>query len=122
MPAPLRKAAEMKTHFFPALVRMLTEVEQDQEVWINSTEEEEISATGPAYTAMDAIKRLGLDLGEKTTVAVAQPLVAECIAQEGWQEKQAGFVLMGLISESCCETFRKSVGDVMTGACAGIAD
>jgi hypothetical protein len=79
MPAPLRKVAEIKL-FFTALVHMLVEVEEDQEVWINSTEEDEVSATGPAHTAMAAIKRLGMDLGEKTTIAIAQSMIAECIA------------------------------------------
>jgi importin-5 len=87
MPAPLRKAEEMKTQFFPTLVSMLEEVEEDNETWVDFTEEDEISATGPANTATDAIRRLGLDLGEKTTIAIAQPLVAANIAKENWQAK-----------------------------------
>ena len=87
MPASLRKAAETKSQFFPALVHMLVEVEEDQNIWINASEEDELSATGPSYTAMAAIKRLGMDLGEKTTIAIAQPFIAECLAQGNWQQK-----------------------------------
>ena len=50
---------------------MLEEVEEDTEIWADTTEEDEISATGPASTAMDAIRRLALDLGEKTTITIA---------------------------------------------------
>jgi hypothetical protein len=75
MPAPVRKAPETASMFFPALIKMLMEVEKDDEVWINSAEEDEISATGPSHTAQDALKRISVDLGEKTTLAIVQPLI-----------------------------------------------
>jgi len=75
MPAPVRKAPETASMFFPALIRMLMEVEKDDETWVNSAEEDEISATGPSSTAIDALKRVSVDLGEKTIVAIIQPLI-----------------------------------------------
>jgi len=51
------------------------EVEKDDETWVNSAEEDEISATGPSSTAIDALKRVSVDLGEKTIVAIIQPLI-----------------------------------------------
>jgi hypothetical protein len=101
---------------------MLEEVEDDTETWADTTEEDEISATGPASTAMDAIRRLALDLGEKTTIAVAQPLIAANIAKENWQAKQAGYILLGLISESCVEFFKKRLDEVTKTACGGVED
>jgi phosphoribosyl-dephospho-CoA transferase len=75
MPAPVRKAPETASMFFPALVKMLMEVEKDDETWINSAEEDEISATGPSSTAIDALKRISIDLGEKTILAIIQPII-----------------------------------------------
>lgn len=75
MPAPVRKAPETASMFFPSLVKMLMEVEKDDETWINSAEEDEISATGPSSTAIDALKRISIDLGEKTILAIIQPII-----------------------------------------------
>jgi hypothetical protein len=39
MPASLRKLEETRNLFLPALVQMLTEVEEDNDVWAESTDE-----------------------------------------------------------------------------------
>jgi hypothetical protein len=42
MPASLRKIDETKTMFIPALVQMLTEVEEDMDTWAEQKDEEEV--------------------------------------------------------------------------------
>lgn len=44
MPATLRKHEETKTMFIPALIQMLTEVEEDNNIWMASHEEKEFSS------------------------------------------------------------------------------
>jgi len=39
MPATLRKVEETRTMLFPALTQMLTEVEEDDETWATTNEE-----------------------------------------------------------------------------------
>mmetsp|Transcript_31159 Transcript_31159/g.42325 ORF Transcript_31159/g.42325 Transcript_31159/m.42325 type:complete len:152 (-) Transcript_31159:2128-2583(-) len=75
MPAALRKTDECKTMLFPALAQMLTEVEQDDQVWAETTDEDESLAKDPANTAVSIIGRISNDLGEKTTLAACQPLI-----------------------------------------------
>lgn len=41
MPASLRKIDETKSMFIPAIVQMMTEVEEDQETWAQTHEEQE---------------------------------------------------------------------------------
>lgn len=75
MPASLRKIDETKTMFIPALVQMLTEVEEDMNEWAQINEEKEVGNTDPYNTAVAAINRLSGDLGEKTMMPVCTALI-----------------------------------------------
>ena len=69
MPAPIRKAAETKTIFFPTLARMLMEVTEDDAEWLTEVEDVDKLASNPVSTASSSVSRLAEDLGEKTTLA-----------------------------------------------------
>lgn len=75
MPASLRKIDETKTMFLPALVQMLTEVEEDMDTWTKSIEEKEVSSTDPYSTAVNAINRVSTDLGEKTMMTPCSAII-----------------------------------------------
>jgi hypothetical protein len=122
MPASLRKIDETKTLFIPALVQMLTEVEQDMDTWAQSVEEKENSSTDPFNTAVNAINRISNDLGEKTIMVPCSQIIQTCIKSAKWEERQAGYMLMGLIAESCKESMMKNMDEAMKIACAGIMD
>ena len=77
MPAPIRKAAETKSIFFPALVQMLMEVNTDDAEWQAEVEDYDKLASDPVSTAGSSIMRLSADLGEKTTLATCQLIVAQ---------------------------------------------
>ena len=79
MPAPIRKAAETKTIFFPALVQMLMEMPDDMNAWLEEVEDHDKMGTDSVSTASSSIQRLAEDLGEKTTLACCQPIIAECV-------------------------------------------
>ena len=82
MPAPIRKAAETKTIFIPALARMLMEVTEDQAEWLEEAEDLDNLASNPVSTAASSIQRLSMDLGEKTTLVCCQPIIAECVRSD----------------------------------------
>lgn len=71
MPASLRKLEETRNLFLPALVQMLTEVEEDNDVWAESTDEKqaEVGNTDPHNVAINAINCISNDLGEKVVMA-----------------------------------------------------
>ena len=85
MPASLRKIEETKTMLFPALVQMMTEVEEDMNTWAASTDEKEIGLNDPHNTAINAINRLSMDLGEKTVMVTVSSLIQVCIKSEDWK-------------------------------------
>ena len=64
LPASLRKLAETTSMLIPALVALLSEVEEDVQAWSQIMEEQ--SSSDPQQTAINAINRLSMDLGEKT--------------------------------------------------------
>ena len=66
--------------------------------------------------------RLSEDLGEKTTLACCQPIIAECVRSENLLERQAGYAMLGLISETCKESFAKNLSEAMQMASAGVQD
>lgn len=50
------------------------------------------------------------------------PIIQQLVASGNWKDRQAGYLLMGLISESCKETLKKNMSDAMQLACAGVVD
>jgi len=122
MPASLRKAPETASLFFPALVKMLMEVETNQESWSTCEQDSEMVNSDPATTAMSSISRLANDLGEKTMMVCSQNVILECISQPTWEARQAGYTLLGLISTSCKDALSKNMEKIMEIACRGVVD
>jgi len=77
MPASLRKLDEVKNLLLPALVQMLTEVEEDMDTWAESTDEKEaaVGNTDPYNVAINAINCISTDLGEKTILMPFSALI-----------------------------------------------
>ena len=122
MPAPIRKAAETKTIFFPTLARMLMEVTEDDAEWLTEVEDVDKLASNPVSTASSSVSRLAEDLGEKTTLACCQPIITELVRSEDALQRQAGYALLGQISETCKESFAKNLTEAMQMATTGVQD
>ena len=86
MPASLRKIDETKTMFIPALVQMLTEVEDDINEWAETREEGE-TATDVYNTAVQGINRLASELGEKTIMGTCTPMIQQLIKSTEWKQR-----------------------------------
>ena len=122
MPAPIRKAAETKTILFPALVKMLMEITTDEAEWLEEVDDQDKLNSTPASTGASAISRLSEDLGEKMTLACCQPIIAECVASDNALQRQAGYMMVGLIAETCKESYAKNLSEAMQMATAGVRD
>lgn len=122
MPASLRKIDEVKTMFIPALVKMMTEVENDESVWAETVENKESGTVDSFNTAVNAINRISMDLGEKTVLLACTPIIKSCITAEDWKQRQAGYMLFGLIAEACNESVNKNLDEAMKMACSGLVD
>ena len=86
MPAALRKAEETRTMLIPVVVQMLTEVEEDMDVWASTPEEKEgaVGHTDPHHVAINAINCLSNDLGEKAVFGVFSGLIQQCVKATQW--------------------------------------
>lgn len=66
---------------------MLTEVEEDMDTWAASTDDKEVGQTDPYNTAVNAINRLSLDLGEKTVMTASSALIQTCVKSADWKQR-----------------------------------
>ena len=112
----------MKTKFFPALVKMLTEVEEDNEEWAAKIEGEDTTATDVHTSAIAAIGRLSLDMKETFMLDAVKPVFAESFTHADWKVRQAGYLTFGLIAESCRDYMKKNMDNAMQTACKGLQD
>jgi hypothetical protein len=88
MPASLRKIEETKTLLFPALVTLLTEVDDDMDAWSTTNEEKMVGQTDPFNTAVNAINTLSIALQEKTVMPITSNLIKTCLSNTGdWKQR-----------------------------------
>lgn len=113
----MRKVAEMKSEFFPALVQLVTECEMDMETWSKSTDDELGTGSDAYSTGIGALTRLSLQMKEKFTIDASSTLIQSCLDHADWNVKQAGFMTFGLIAEACREWFKTNMDEVMKRIC-----
>ena len=104
----IRKLAEIKSMFFPALLQMMTEAEHkdDIEAWTHD-EEDEMSKIDPASTASSAISRLAEVLGAKATIALTDSHIMGYMKSPEWTHRYAGVLCIGMIAEHCKDIMMK---------------
>jgi hypothetical protein len=62
-------------------------------------------------------------LGEKTIINTTTHIVKDAIEQkDSWQLRLAGFVFLGMIADTCGETFRKNMDEIMKMSASGLLD
>lgn len=116
---------DLKEHFFAAIAQMLTEPTNvdDPEAWAAEIEEEELQAKNdPCSVASEALARISDDLGEKTTIACVTDLIKQAISNEKWTIRQAGFLMLGMVADTCEKTFRKNRDEIVKMAAGGVLD
>lgn len=122
VPATLRKVPVMKTKFFPALVKMLSEVEEDNLVWTETIDGEDETGNNSHSAALAAISRLSLEMKENFMLEACQPVFAESFTHADWKIRQAGYLTFGLIAESCKEYMKSNIDLAMQTACKALQD
>ena len=101
---------------------MLLEVEPDESIWAEQIDDPQKTETDPVSTASTALVRLSDKLGEKTTLAICQPMILELLKSTEWTNRFAGYSLFGLITEKCAESYAKNLEMAMQTASAGVED
>lgn len=83
-PATLRKLKEAKTLFFPALVQMLTECEEDDEVWAETIDEDE-TGNDAHSAAISGLTRFSLDMKENFILDASKAVFQESLTHADWK-------------------------------------
>lgn len=126
VPQLLRKSlADLKQHLFPSLMHMLAQpmYEDSIEEWKDYIEEEIQARNDPASVAADNINRIASFIGEKTIIACSTHLIKEAIEQKDkWQLRQAGYLFLGMISDTCQDMFKKNLDEIIRMAASGLID
>ena len=122
VPATLRKIKETKTMFFPALVQMLVECEEDNDVWAETIDGENAAGNDIHSAAISAIGRFSLDMKENFVLDACKPVFNESFGHADWKVRQAGYFTFGLIAESCREYMKANLDNAMQTACKGVQD
>ena len=85
VPATLRKVAEVKSEFVPAIVQLVSECEEDTDTWAEAVDDE-CGAGNDAYAAgTSAVERLSAQMKEKFALDAFEALIGECLAQKDWK-------------------------------------
>ena len=107
-PKQMSNMKEIKTLFFPCLLKMLTEVKYKNELekWSKDLEDKETD-TDPFNTASSAISRLSTFLGANATIALTQEHLMNYLNDEDWTKKAAGICCIGLIAEGAKERMKE---------------
>jgi hypothetical protein len=122
VPATLRKEQAIKSDFYPALIQMLTECEEDMDAW-TETADDEFGAGNDIYsTGVSSIERLAVQMKENVTLQACGPVISQCLEHQDWKVRQAGYLTSGLISESCKEHMKANMDTAFNTACKGIQD
>ena len=79
---------DLKTNFFPALAKMMSEIENadDIEAWYKEEDTELQSKNDPASVAADSLQRISVFIGEKTTLACSTELIKVALGSTDWKE------------------------------------
>lgn len=104
---------------------MMTQVEDadDLQAWADKPEEEILTKNDPASIAAEALERIAEYLGEKTTIACSSSIIHEAVSNTGdWKVRQAGYMYLGMIAESCHKTFKKNLDDTIRMSARGLVD
>mgnify|MGYP006095179923 CR=1 FL=1 len=120
-PASLRKLTQAKTLFFPALVQMLTECEEDDAVWAE-TDGDDGTGNDVHSAAIAAIGRFSIDMKENFILEASSPVFQESLTHGDWKIRQAGYMTYGLVAEACRDFLKANLDSAMQTACKGLAD
>jgi hypothetical protein len=104
---------------------MMTQIEDvdDLTAWAEKPEEEILTRNDSASIAAEALERISEHLGEKTTMACSGSLIQEAVSNTAsWVFRQAGYMYLGMIAESCKKTFKKNLAETMRTVAGGLVD
>lgn len=85
VPATVRKEPLVKSEFFPALIQMVTECEEDMDAWTESVDDELGAGNGVYSAGVASIERLSSQMKQGVTLEACGPVISQCLSHEDWK-------------------------------------
>jgi hypothetical protein len=117
-------SAKIQSEFFPALAIMLTccSHEEDLQEWADEPETEILAKNDPSSVAAEALLDISSALGDKITIMASSQLINEAIKRPEWQYRQAGYLFLAMIAESCAKIIRMNLDEIFGLIFNGLSD
>ena len=118
----MRKSETFKKVVIPALMQLLCgikEVELDE--WLKELDGQTVSKTDPYFAAQDTIAKLSDSLKSKFLLPQFVPYITECIQNDQWNVKYAGYTAIGQLAEGSSAFFGNDLDNMMQLVIAGFS-
>ena len=122
IPAQLRKSDVTRTVLFPTFFRMMAELDDDVDTWLETRDEDETGRTDAFSVGKDGLNNLSVFMKEKVTMASCMGIIQEGTMSSDWKLKVAGLYGLGIIAEACKESMTSNMEEVIKKACTGLMD
>jgi hypothetical protein len=110
----VRKSEAFKNTLIPTFIEVLCEIKEfSLDEWMKDIEGLIISKGDPYFTAQDTIARLSDSLTSKFLLPQFIPYITQCIQNEQWYIKYAGFTAIGVLAQGCAGSFKSELDQIM---------
>jgi len=110
----LRKSELFKKQVIPAFMEVLCEINEiTLEEWLQDIDGQTISKNDPYYVAQDTIAKISDFLKSKFLLPQFIPYITQCIQNDQWYAKHAGYVAIGVLAEGSAVTFKNDLSQIM---------
>ncbi|OAF67806.1 Importin subunit beta-3 [Intoshia linei] len=118
--AACRKQEDLITKFVDSLLKIMTELDDDQKEWLESEEDEDSCDDGLPSTAEAALDRLSICIGGKLVVNAFFRQLEMLVTQENWKFRYTAMMAISSIGEGGCKEMEPYLGDLVQ-ACGYLA-
>jgi len=115
---------KVQSELFPAIAIMLTccSHQDDLQEWADEPETEILAKNDPASVAAEALLDISSALGDKITIVASSQIINEALKRSEWQYRQAGFLFLAMIAESCAKIIKKNLDEIFALLAGGLTD
>lgn len=112
--AGVRKCDLLKTKTVPALMQMMTEVDQlSLEEWTEELDDEVLSKNDPSSAAEETLGKIGYELTNKVLLPYFIPHIKEALSSSQWNVQHAGLAALAQLVEGGAEAFKKELPQIV---------
>jgi len=110
----LRKSEIFKKQVIPTFMEVLCEINEiSLDEWLQDLDGQTVSKNDPYYVAQDTLAKISDYLRSKFLLPQCIPYITECIQNDNWFAKHAGYVAIGVLAEGSSVFFKSELAQIM---------